>query len=48
MTNAGKVGIGAGAIILGFYSITKFVNEIGAVIAGVCLISFGIYLIASK
>ena len=46
MANAGKIGIGAGAIILGFYLLTKFTSEIGAVIVGIGLISFGIYLIA--
>jgi len=48
MPNAWKIGVGSGAIVLGFYLIAKFTNEIGAVLVGVGMISGGIYLIASK
>ena len=43
-----KIGIGAGLILLGLYIINSFIKEIGAVIAGIFLISVGIGIIASK
>lgn len=48
MEKAGRIGIGAGATILGFYLIAQFTQNIAWVIAGIILISLGIYLIASE
>ena len=48
MEKAGRIGIGAGATILGFYLIAQFTQDILLVITGIVCISSGIYLIASE